>query len=276
MSENLILSELYLYPVKSLRGIAVQAWEVDAFGLRFDRRWMVVDQNGRFLTQRQLPHMAKISTALDPVSGALTLRHPQLGEINVPKAPEAPSRKEVTVWRSHVQAVPVDSGVDEWLSEAIGKPCQLVWFPDDEVRQVNLKHARKGEKTAFSDGYPFLLISQGSLDDLNSRLPAPVSMRRFRPNLVVSGCPPFAEDSWRSISIGGIPFRIAKPCSRCVVTTVDPDTGEKTGNEPLKTLFTYRKHGNEAWFGQNAIHEGQGKLKVGDRVQVLAMDEQDK
>ncbi|HHJ38606.1 MAG: hypothetical protein AXA67_03995 [Methylothermaceae bacteria B42] len=272
MSDNLILSELYLYPVKSLRGIAVQAWEVDSFGLRFDRRWMVVDQNGRFLTQRQLPHMAKIGTAIDPGSGALTLNHPQLGEMQVPNAPEAVSRKEVTVWRSHVKAVLVDLAVDAWLSEAIGKPCRLVWFPDDEVRQVNLKHARKGEKTAFSDGYPFLLIGQGSLDDLNSRLPEPVSMRRFRPNLVVSGCQPYAEDAWKRIAIGGIPFRIAKPCSRCVVTTVDPDSGEKTGSEPLQTLFSYRKHGNEAWFGQNAIHEGQGRLKVGDSVEVMEVN----
>ena len=265
----LILSELFLYPVKSLGGIAVARWELDAFGLRFDRRWMVVDPAGKFLTQRQHPQMARIRPRLDD-GGRLTLSHPDQGEFAVPPAdPEAP-RLRVQVWSDTVAAVPVGDAADRWLSEAIGVDCRLVWFPDDVKRQVDTRYAFLGDRTAFADGFPLLLIGQASLDDLNRRLASPVPMRRFRPNLVVAGAEPYAEDHWQRIRVGSVPMRVVKPCSRCVITTVDPDTGRRTGQEPLATLAKYRRRGKHVYFGQNVIHEGRGELVVGDMVEVLA------
>ncbi|BCX82931.1 conserved hypothetical protein [Methylomarinovum caldicuralii] len=264
-----VLTELHLYPVKSLGGIAVDRWELDAFGLRFDRRWMVVDREGKFLTQRQHPQMARIQPRID-APGRLTLRHPRQGSFQVPPAdPEAP-RLAVTVWGDTVEAAPVGEDADRWLSEAIGVDCRLVWFPDDVKRQVDTRYAAPGERTAFADGFPLLLIGQSSLDDLNRRLESPVPMRRFRPNLVVAGAAAYAEDSWRRIRIGAVTMRVAKPCSRCIITTVDPETGRRAGQEPLATLAKYRCRGKHVYFGQNVIHETQGELAVGEPVGVLA------
>jgi len=268
------LTEIWLYPVKSLGGIPVDRWRLDEFGLFLDRRWMVVDLEGNFLTQRKYPQMARIAPALLDLGGqqgkVLVLSHPEVGAVEVPAADFQAPRLTVTVWSDRVKAVPLGGTADEWLSEAIGVSCRLVWFPDDVMRQVDTRYADKGERTAFSDGFPLLLIGQGSLDDLNRRLPAPVPMRRFRPNLVVSGAAPYAEDGWQGIAIGGMGLRVVKPCSRCIITTVDPDTGRYSGKEPLKTLATYRRRGNRIYFGQNVIHEGAGELAVGMPVRVIS------
>lgn len=269
---SLTVSEIYFYPVKSLAGISVSEWELDVFGLRFDRRWMVVTPEGTFLTQRELPQMAKIQPELDTGGAQPTLRlnHPRLGSLEITPADLNRPRLRVTVWHDQVEAVPVGEFADAWLTQALGVSCRLVFFPDDVLRQVSLNYARPGERTAFADGFPLLLIGQGSLDDLNHRLAvnghSPVSMRRFRPNLVVQGASPYAEDNWRRIQVGAIPMRVVKPCSRCAITTVDPETGEFAGKEPLATLSTYRKQGNKVYFGQNLIHEAQGRLRVGDPV----------
>lgn len=283
---GLVLSELYLYPVKSLAGIQVQAWELDAFGLRFDRRWMVVTPQGRFMTQREFPQMARIRPELKgidappssaypmPLKPDLRLHHPELGQFQVPPVDPDRLRVQVTVWHDRVEAVPVGESADEWVSGAIGVSCRLVFFPDDVLRQVDRTYARSGERTAFSDGFPLLLIGQGSLDDLNRRLGeknlSPLPMRRFRPNLVVAGAPPYAEDGWRRIAVGGIPMRVVKPCSRCAITTVDPETGRFAGKEPLATLAAYRKRGDKVYFGQNVIHEGRGRLQTGMPVAEIA------
>lgn len=261
-----ILSEIHIYPVKSLGGIALDRWSLDDFGLHLDRRWMVVDPSGRFVTQRQYPQMARIQPRLLNSGNGLALYHPELGVFRVPAADPARPRWRVKVWSDTVAALPVSEAADSWISEAIGVRCRLVWFPDDVRRQVDTRYARKGERTAFSDGFPLLLISQASLDDLNGRLSNPVPMRRFRPNLVVSGTEPYAEDNWQRIQIGTIAMRVVKPCSRCIITTVDPETGCRTGQEPLATLATYRRRGNKVYFGQNAIHEARGELRVGDEV----------
>ncbi|HEB78165.1 MAG TPA: MOSC domain-containing protein [Methylothermaceae bacterium] len=261
------LSEIHIYPVKSLGGIALQRWSLDEFGLRLDRRWMVVDPEGQFLTQRQYPQMARIRPRIDS-GGRLTLFHPDQGEFAVPPVDPGAPRWRVKVWSDTVAAVPVSGAADRWLSEAIGIACRLVWFPDDVRRQVDTRYARKGERTAFSDGFPLLLISQASLDDLNGRLPNPVPMHRFRPNLVVAGTEPYAEDHWQRIQIGAVTMRVVKPCSRCIITTVDPETGRRTGQEPLATLAKYRRRGNRVYFGQNLIHEGSGTLQVGDPVRI--------
>lgn len=155
-----------------------------------------------------------------------------------------------------------------WLSRFLEMECRLVFFPEDEIRQVDPTYARSGDRTAFSDGFPVLLISQASLDDLNRRLKTPVAMRRFRPNLVVSGCEPFAEDGWKQIRVGEVTFRVVKPCSRCVIPNIDPDTAEKSA-EPTRTLSGFRRRENKIFFGQNLIADGMGKLELGMPVEVL-------
>ncbi len=260
---GIFLSQICLYPVKSLAGIQVERWPLDRFGLRFDRRWMVVRPDGRFLTQRQIPRMATIRSAIDLQTGQLTLFHPEGGEIAVPE-PEGGSMA-VQVWRDRVEAIRVGEKVDRWLEAILGIPCHLVWFPEEGRRTVDPRYAPFPAETAFSDGFPLLLIGEGSLQDLNRRLDRPVEMGRFRPNLVIRGSEPYAEDRWRKIRIGEIPIHLVKPCSRCVVTTVDPDRGVRTGEEPLKTIGRLRR----GYFGQNGVHAKEGWLQVGMVVQVL-------
>jgi uncharacterized protein len=260
------LTEIHIYPVKSLAGIALQRSSLDAMGLHHDRRWMVVDPAGRFLTQRDHPQMALIQPRL--LKGELTLSRVGMPDHRVPPAGGDKRRVRVVVWRDRLEAVHLGEHTDAWLSQAIGTPCKLVYIDDDVVRQCDLNYADEGERTGFADGFPLLLISQASLDDLNKRLDENLPMRRFRPNLVVSGCAPYAEDRWRRIVIGGIAMRVVKPCSRCVITTIDPATGVKGKGEPLRTLSTYRMRGNQVYFGQNLIHEQQGALTVGQELVV--------
>ena len=263
---KLTLTGLYRYPVKSLAGEALRALEVDARGLRLDRHWMLIDRDGRFLTQRQQPRMTLIRTLLDDADGLL-LQAPGMPDLQVPVA--GGERREVVVWQDRVSAAPVGRAVDQWLSDFLATPCHLVVMPDEANRPVDQDFAEPSDQVGFADGFPFLLISQGSLEDLNARLEQPVPMQRFRPNLVVSGCQAFAEDGWQRIRIGQIEFRVAKACSRCIIPTIDPQTGER-GREPLQTLMSYRKRDNKTYFGQNLVHEQCGQLELGMPVEVLA------
>lgn len=262
---GLSLTALYRYPVKSLGGENHQELDVRARGFGFDRHWMVVDAQGRFVTQRQQPRMTLISVRVDD-KGALHLSVPGMPDMDV--GPYSDERVEVSVWGDSVSAAPADSAADAWLSEFLALPCRLVCFPQEQVRAVDPEFAQPSDQVAFADGFPFLLISQASLDDLNDRLERPVSMRRFRPNLVVDGCEAYAEDTWRRIRIGGLEFRVAKPCSRCIIPTIDPKTGLR-GKEPLQTLMGYRRRDNKVYFGQNLIHDRSGQLVVGMPVEVL-------
>jgi uncharacterized protein YcbX len=175
----------------------------------------------------------------------------------------------VVVWGDSVQAAAVGERADAWLSGFLGLACRLVYFPPDTVRAVDPDYARASDQIGFADGFPFLLISQASLDDLNGRLDEAVPMLRFRPNLVVAGCSAYAEDDWRRIRIGEIEFRFAKPCSRCIIPTIDPASGLR-GREPLRTLMGYRQRDNKVYFGQNLIHDGVGQLALGMPIEVLA------
>lgn len=262
----LILEALYRYPVKSLAGEGFETLEVMARGFRHDRHWMVVDPAGRFLTQRQWPRMALIATQVD-ASGELHLRAPGMADLHL-AGRSGGARLAVQVWGDTVDAMASDAAADVWLSEFLETPCRLVHLADDSVRPVDPDYATPADQVGFADGFPFLLISQASLDDLNSRLDAPLPMRRFRPNLVVSGCPPYAEDGWRLIRIGDIRFRVVKPCARCAIPTIDPDTGI-SGKEPLRTLARFRRQGGQVMFGQNLVHDGRGRLEVGMTVEVL-------
>ena len=264
---QLVVSELSIYPVKSLRGLSLPRAEVDRFGLRGDRRWMVVDANGRYLTQREQARMSLIQA--EPLDDGLRLGAPGMGELTIRLAPDLP-RRQVTVWDDRVEAEDAGDAAAAWLSDFLGIDCRLVHFPDDALRPVDPRYAQAGDVTAFSDGFPLLLITQASLDDLNSRLEQPVPMRRFRPNLVIDGSEPYAEDQWKRLRIGDLTFRVVKPCSRCVIPTIDPATGERHPDaEPLRTLASYRMRDNKIYFGQNVIPDGEGALAVGQVVEVI-------
>ena len=265
---------LYLYPVKSLRGYAVPAAEIDALGFVGDRRFLVVEEHGLFLTQRTVPRMACVATHL--AGGMLTLSADGAGSVSVPIAsdPSAPLRT-VSVWKSTgLQAEDCGAGVSAWLSSFLGFTCHLVRLGERYARPVLKAAGQPGDQVTFADAVPFLLISEASLGDLNQRIQEnqgePVPMNRFRPNLVVDGCAAFTEDDWASIRINGAVFRNAGPCARCIMTTTDQSTGERPGKEPLKTLASFRRDQHEPTdvnFGINLINETkQGLVRVGDVV----------
>jgi uncharacterized protein len=269
------LSGLYIHPVKSLRGCAVDTADVDALGLVGDRRFMVVDEHGRFLTQRTVARMALIMTALD--QHALALSAQGAGTIRVSRAADLGSPlRTVSVWKSEgLQAEDCGETAALWLSEFLGLKCRLVRVGREFVRPVPKPKAREGDIVGFADSYPFLVISESSLANLNDRLIAAgeeaVPMNRFRPNLVVAGCDAFAEDTWTRFQIASVVFRAGGPCGRCIVTTTDQDTAER-GKEPLHTLATYRRNATDPTnvdFGQNLFHETKsGKLTIGDTVEI--------
>ncbi len=259
------IASLHFYPIKGCRVIDCRKVVVNPMGPEMDRRWMIVDPNGRFISQRQEPRMALIGTAVD--KGGLTLQIPNEPDTWIPISNEG-QRKEVGIWDDVCLAIDQGEEVSERLSRFMGRDCRLVFMPDSTHRPVNPKYTGPESKVGFADRFSFLLISEASLDELNSRLAVPVPMNRFRPNLVISGCKPYEEDTWKRIRIGKIHFKIAKPCSRCTVTTVDQATGQR-GEEPLKTLAAYRKQEKGIMFGQNLVHENQGFLSAGDSVEVL-------
>lgn len=260
------LSQIYVYPVKSLAGIQVKQWPVDKTGLRYDRKWMLIDDNGQFLSQRRLPRMALIKTH---ISGDwLTLSAPGQDDIMLPLHGDGGEDISVGIWNDTCLAKTVDDHADEWLCRFLGRPCRLVYHPDDRVRKVDPDYATDDDQTAFSDGFPFLIVSEGSLRALNQAMNREMSMARFRPNLVVSGCDGYAEDGWRQIMINGITFRLPKPCSRCMVPAIDPESAI-SGKEPLATLSRLRLWQNKVYFGQNALHDSDGILSVGDKVAII-------
>ena len=271
------LSALFCYPVKSCRGVALTETALDRRGVVHDREMMIVDAQGRQMTQRATPILAHIETAL--TKDALGLRAPGADELRIPWHTPGRTAREVVIWRDTVVADDVGDEAAHWLTAVIGQPCRLVTtgersqrvrpverLPDDIHPEV---HTRPVE-VAFSDGFPLLVVSEESLDDLNRRLDLPeaLGMDRFRPNLVVAGCAtPYAEDTWKAFRVGAVRFFGGGPCGRCVVTTTDQQTLERDA-EPLRTLARYRRTAEgEVVFGQNIIPAGSsGRLRVGDEV----------
>jgi len=269
----LTIAALHIYPVKGLKGIDLQHARCTDRGLEHDRRWMVVDAGGEFLSQREMPRMATIWT--DIADGALTLSAPEMSAVDVPLDPRPSPPIRVRVWNSHCDAIPVSSYADAWLSDYLGAACRLVYMPESTRRASNPEYAGDSKLVGFADGYAYLAITQASLDDLNRRLVArgaqAVPMNRFRPNLVVTGAEAYAEDDWKEVRVGSAVLRGAKPCGRCQVTTTDQATGEVTGPEPLATLGTYRhsdRYGE--MFGMNLVTVTRGEVRVGDRIELGA------
>lgn len=260
------VTRLYIHPVKSLGGITLPQFAVDRFGPVMDRRWLVVDGQGKFITQRQKATMALVKTALEGDRVTLSVEGQDMisfapGEFTGPQ-------RQVQVWRDSCVAHSGPVAVDAWISQALDTDCQIVFMPDSTERRVNPDYAHQGETVSFADGFPLLLTTEVSLDDLNSRLSFHAGMERFRPNLVVDGATPFAEDGWQRIQVGEMVFRLAKPCSRCAIPTIDPQTAQKQP-EMFKTLKSFRARDGEVYFGQNLLPEGTGTVRVGDRVDIL-------
>jgi uncharacterized protein YcbX len=260
------LASLHVYPIKGAAGISPREWEVDRRGLRYDRRWMLVEPSGEFLTQREVPELALVRPRIEPPH--LVVEAPAMTELRLPLHPMGGRRKRVRIWNDRVEALLPDQRADQWFTDYLGTPTGLAWLPEEADRPVDRAYAEAAHQVSFADGFPFLVIGQESLDDLNRRLAVPLPMNRFRPNLVVAGAEPFAEDDWRRVRIGELELDVVKPCARCVVTTTDQQTAER-GVEPLRTLATYRRIDGKVVFGQNALHDRPGRLAQGDRVTVM-------
>lgn len=248
----------------------MQSSFVDGLGLLGDRRWMVVDAaSGRFITQRLVPSMGQVH-ALWADESQLLLNAPGMPELRV-AVPDADAElREVSIWRDSLLVPDAGDAAAAWLSRLLGRDSRLVYVPQTHARQVDMNYAEAGQQVAFADGFPLLLIGQASLDDLSARVGRTLEMLRFRPNLVVAGGEPYAEDGWRRIRIGELEFRVVKGCSRCIMTTLDPLTSERSEDrEPLTTLKRYRERDGEVYFGQNLIACSSGQLQLGMPVEVL-------
>ena len=264
-----ILSTLHVYPIKSCAPLTPERAVVEALGLAGDRRWMIVDANGKFMTARKWPRMVLVRA--QAVDGGIAVEAPGIAPCLVRAEPDPGARRDVVVWGSTVSARRAEAEADAWISGFLGTDAHFVHMDETALRPVDPAYGRVGDRVSFADGFPLLLISQAALDALNAKLANPVPMLRFRPNLVVSGTDAHAEDRWKRVRIGAVEFDVVKPCTRCVLTTVDPALGAfDPSGEPLRTLLTYRRSSGGVTFGQNLIPRGHGTLQVGDAVDVLA------
>ena len=257
-----VLSEIWIYPVKSLGGVRVPSAAVSEKGLQYDRRWMLIDEEGKFLTQRALPRMALFKVRREGARFVVSWGSDEL-ELPTAGGPAADAR----IWNDTIVVTEADKQYHRWFSDRLGMACRLVAFPEENPRLIDAAYRRANENVSLADGYPLLIIGQSSLDDLNGRLETPVPMNRFRPNLVFTGGTPYEEDGWKDFRVGDNAFVGVKPCARCVLTTVNQETGT-TGREPLLTLSRYRKQNEKIYFGKNVIPVDRKQIHEGDEIQV--------
>ena len=265
------ISELYIYPIKSLPGVPVKEARVTEKGFEYDRRWMLVDENNRFISQREAPQMTQLLVSIE--NEGLHIKHKINGESLIVPFDSLSSRNKgtVTIWDDTCEADYVSTEADEWFTSALGINCRLVYMPDDCQRVVDQRYAPGNSVTSFSDAYPFMIIGQASLDDLNSRLNEALPMERFRPNIVFTGGQPYEEDMMGSFTIGNINFYGVKLCARCIIPTINQQNASR-GKEPLKTLAKYRQKNNKIYFGQNLVHDGEGIIAIGDEIQTKSLN----
>ncbi len=267
------MTQLYLYPVKSCGGMALDTLNLVATGPQYDRNWVITDADGSFLTQREHPRMALIQPRFE--DGCLVLSAPDVQPLAVPLDLSTAPHMPITVWRDTMQAADAGSDAARWLSSVIGESARLFALTNQTHRLTDPAYSAQQSQVAFPDGYPMLLIGEASLADLNAKLAArnepPRTMRHFRPNIVVSGSGAFEEDAWTRFMIGEVAFDVVKACARCAITTVNPDTGTVDNpKEPLATLATYRKAASGGvLFGQNVIHRGHSAIHVGDKLTLM-------
>jgi len=261
------LSEINIYPIKSLGGISLQSSEVEERGLKFDRRWVLVDDSNTFFTQRDFPEMALIKVSIENSGLKLNHKTKTFDPLFIPYDFEHSKTDKVVIWKDTVVGEFYNSQIDDWFSEIIGIKCHLVKMPESSERKVDRNYV-ENKIVSFADGYPFLIIGQASLEDLNSRMEIPIPMNRFRTNFVFTGGNSFDEDNWNKFKIGNVIFKAVKPCARCVITTTNQETAERL-QEPLLTLSKYRKIDNKVMFGMNLVCESTGEVKVGDIINLL-------
>lgn len=264
----LSISQLFIYPIKSLGGIAVNSAQVSPMGFQHDRRWMLVDCNNRFLTQREIPEMCMLQVALRAEGLSVFHKTGKGKDLQISFIPEVSDELQVQIFDEVCKALYVSRAADRWFEEMLSIPCKLVYIPEDSNRRVDNRYAPKGTTTGFADGFPYLLIGQSSLNDLNGRLRQEVSVGRFRPNMVLEGGTPFFEDGIDYFVVNEVRFFAVKPCARCTIPTIDPESGEKS-DEPIRTLSTYRKVDHKIYFGQNLFAQGLGRISVGDPLTIL-------
>lgn len=267
----LTLSALHIYPVKGLKGISLESARATDRGLEHDRRWMVVDRDGTFISQRSHPKMATVWTEIE--GGNIVLSAPDVDSVALPLDIQDKGRVSATVWSSTVKAVPGPEEADRWISDYLGDEFRFVFMPDSTKRSSNPKYAGHDRHVGFADGYAYLVISEASLADVNAKLLAKghpaLPMNRFRPNFVIAGATPFAEDAWKRVRIGEAVIEAVKPCGRCQVTTTDQATGQLRGPEPLATLASYRESPEfGVMFGMNCVTVAEGAVKVGDTIEI--------
>lgn len=267
MDQNIFLSGISIYPIKSMSSIALDTANVEQRGLQHDRRWMLIDENNNCITQREHPSMARIAVGLE--SDGLTVSSQGTETLFIPFSLGKPNPIKVQIFRNVCDAVVAGNNINQWFSDFLGTSCKLVYMPDDSRRAVNPNYAVKDDIVSFADGYPFLLIGNTSLDELNNRLDQLLPMNRFRPNLVITGANAFGEDNWKMIRIGETVFHVVKPCDRCSLTTIEQETGMRAGKEPLKTLATFCMEDNDVFFGQYLIADDNGVVRVGDKVEII-------
>lgn len=263
---NLSIHSLHVYPVKSCRGIDLSRAELVQTGIRYDRHWMLVDEQGDFLSQRKYPNMATIACTL--LEHTLVITAPDQSVLEVPLEQTPDRVRSVNIWDDKCNAAIVSPQASAWFSQVLGLNCDLVFLPESEHRQVDPRYAAPGQIVGFADGFPLLIVSLASIGTLNDKLEQKVSIDRFRPNIVIDGCPAHAEDEWSRIAIGDIEIQLAKPCSRCVIPSIHQQTSDKHPNL-LKALASYRRYDNKILFGQNGLHNNHGKLHVGQTITLV-------
>lgn len=262
---SITVASLHIYPIKSIGGFSVTQATLTDRGFEHDRRWMLVDERGRFLSQRELPTMACLHTT--PGSTGMVVTDTRTSEeLELPWSTHGGAMVSGKVWDDEVELIEHSTEASAWFSRRLGHACRLMYMPDGSKRAVDPTYARG--ITSLSDGFPYLVLSQATLDDLNARLELPVPMDRFRPNVVIAGGFAFQEDGWTEIRVGAVDLRLVKPCGRCMIVTTDQNSGERS-KEPLRTLATYRSRGAKVLFGMNAMGPAQGTIRVGDPVQVI-------
>lgn len=268
----LSISQLYVYPIKSLGGIELTEARLTDRGIEHDRRWMLVGEANRFLTQREFPQMALLRTTMQENKLTVHEKGNEVDQLHLDLYPTGSELMSVQIWDDVCEAIAISNEADDWFSKKLNMRCKLVYMPDASVRKVDTEYAFNNELAGFSDAFPVLMIGQASLDDLNSRLEEKVPMNRFRPNIVFTGGTAFEEDTMKEFHINGTAFYAVKPCARCVVTTTNQETGA-TAKEPLKTLASYRTGNNKVYFGQNILYKNKGTIKVGDELKVMQVKE---
>ena len=262
------LARIFIHPIKSTRGLPLTQARVEPMGLEHDRRWMLVRPDGSFITGRESPSLVRVSAV--PTDGGLHLSAPDQPTLQVQAPPADSPRLEVSIWKDRCSAARAGEAADRWFSQYLGEPAALVYVDTRMERPVDPQYARPEDRVGFADAFPLLLLSRASLEELNRRLPRAITEEHFRPNLLVEGCEPFAEDGWRRLRVGAVELEIVKPCARCVFTTVDPLTGVKaTDGEPLRTLSSFRRRDGKVMFGQNVLVRRPGMIQVGDPLEPL-------